>query len=363
MKKSSQKVKKPEKSATTPIVSGAGKKELWIFALAVAIFGFLLYANTIGHGYVLDDFSVIKENFVTKQGLEGIPTQFKTHARYGYWPGPGELYRPVPMSMFSIEWALAPDGPWLSHLVNVLLYALTGVVTFFLLARMFRGFSILLPLLATLFFVAHPVHTEVVANIKSRDEIMMLLFGLLAMAALFKYINVNGSKWLILSYLSYLVALFSKESAVTFVAVFPLALFFFSKMKPSKIASICSVYLGFALIYVLIRKSVIGAFGNPGDVAVIDNFLVDASNISERLASVFLMLGKYLWVLIFPHPLVSDIGFNQIPLTNWLNWRVLISLVIWVAIGIFGVLQLKKRAFGLSQFYFSSSPFPFHQTC
>ncbi|MEO6039843.1 MAG: hypothetical protein ABIQ93_15620, partial [Saprospiraceae bacterium] len=42
------------------------------------VFGFacLLYANTLTHGFVLDDSIVITDNMFTKQGLQGIPGIF-----------------------------------------------------------------------------------------------------------------------------------------------------------------------------------------------------------------------------------------------------------------------------------------------
>ena len=51
----------------------------WLWGLAIAALGFLLYANTLGHDFALDDFSAIKENFVTKKGVSGIPTIWKEH--------------------------------------------------------------------------------------------------------------------------------------------------------------------------------------------------------------------------------------------------------------------------------------------
>ncbi|TAK41487.1 MAG: tetratricopeptide repeat protein [Saprospiraceae bacterium] len=319
------------------------QKTLRLLAFALAIFGFLLYINTLGHDYVLDDFSVIKENFVTKQGFEGIPTLWKTHARYGYWNSPGELYRPVPMTMFAIEWALAPDQPWLGHLINILLYALTGALLFLTLRKLLKGYSLLLPFLATLFFVAHPVHVEVAANIKSRDEIVMFLCSILAINFLWRHLEGRGAKWLVLSLLSYTVALFSKENAVTFVAIVPLAMYFFSKCKSSKIASTTLLFAVPALIFVLVRKAVIGDMLNPGGVTVLDNYLVAATDPATRLANAFLLLGKYLGTLLFPHPLSSDFGYNQIPLTGWGDWRAWLSLLAWAGMGGFAVFRFRKK--------------------
>ncbi len=318
-------------------------KNLYILAFAISIFGFLLYANTLTHGYVLDDFSQIKENFVTKQGLDGIPTQWTTHARYGYRPGPGELYRPIPMTMFSLEWALAPDSPELSHFINVLLYALTGGLLFLTLAKIWANKNLLLPLLTTLFFVAHPVHAEVVANIKSRDEIVMFLMCVLTLRFIWSFLEKENLKWLGAACITYLAALFSKENAVTFLAVFPLFMYFFSEKKWNKILLWTLPFAALALLFIFIRSQVVGAFGTPGDISVLDNLLVGANDGGTRLATAFLLLGKYLWTLVFPHPLSSDWGYNEIPLTGFGDWRVILSLLVWTGLGIYALLKLGAR--------------------
>ncbi|MCK5029515.1 MAG: hypothetical protein KAR57_07770, partial [Bacteroidales bacterium] len=74
---------------------------------------------------------------------------------------------------------------FVSHFLNVLLYALTALVLFILLERLFSNHKSdkwywSLPFVASLLFLAHPIHTEVVANIKGRDEILSLLGVLLA---------------------------------------------------------------------------------------------------------------------------------------------------------------------------------------
>ena len=318
-------------------------KNIYIIAVAIAVFGFLLYANTLSHGYVLDDFSQIKENYVTKQGIEGIGTQWKTHARYGYRPGGGELYRPIPMSMFSLEWEIAPDTPALGHFINVLLYALTGGILFLTLARVWKKYNILFPLLTTLFFMAHPVHVEVVANIKSRDEIVMFLMCILTLNYLWRFLENKKIKWLVISCFTYLIALFSKENAITFLAIFPLFVYFFSEKKLSEIFKWTLPYILLAGVFILVRISVIGAVGNPGTVSILDNFLEGTDSIGVKVASAFLLLGKYLWTLVFPHPLGSDFGYNQIPLTSFGDWRVLLSLILFLGMGVFAILKLNKK--------------------
>ncbi|MBI5915269.1 MAG: tetratricopeptide repeat protein [Bacteroidetes bacterium] len=357
---SSKKNKPKPANLPKPTSSSASRlPRLWPTGLVIAAFSFLLYANTLGYDYVLDDFSVIKENFVTKRGFDGIPDLWTHHSRYGYWNSSGELYRPIPMTMFAVEWALAPDTPALGHVINVLLYALSGALLFVTLARWMRGYHLLLPLLTTLFFMAHPAHVEVVANIKSRDEIVMFGLAVLALNFLWKYLETNKLSALLLSLASYTLALFSKENAVTFVAIVPLMMYFFTKKSLPKIARTTAFYVIPALLFVLVRRAVIGSLTNPSEIYVMDNILAGAQG-AAYYANAFLVLGKYLWTLLVPYPLCSDFGFNQIPLTDWGDWRVLLSLAVWTGIGIFGLLRLRRRdlwAFAILFFFINFSIF------
>jgi hypothetical protein len=51
----------------------------------IAVFAFILYAQSISHNYTLDDHPVIDENSITKMGLSGIPHYTKD--RLLVWSG------------------------------------------------------------------------------------------------------------------------------------------------------------------------------------------------------------------------------------------------------------------------------------
>ena len=97
----------------------------WVGILA-AVLGFVLYINTFGHQYCLDDYSVIKENWVTKGGLKNLGLMFSTEYRYGAWNSPGSLYRPLSLVIFSLQWQLSPDNPFVGHFMNAVVYGFTG---------------------------------------------------------------------------------------------------------------------------------------------------------------------------------------------------------------------------------------------
>ena len=77
------------------------------------------------------------------------------------------------------------------HLVNVLLYGVCCGLLFLILVRILPRRDAFLPLLTTLLFVAHPIHTEVVANIKSRDEILALLASLASLGLCIRAIDTK----------------------------------------------------------------------------------------------------------------------------------------------------------------------------
>src|ERR1035438_1463129 len=160
-----------------------------LWALIIFLVAFAIYANSIPHGYILDDSGVLKDNWVVKRGIDGIPLILKTPYRYGISLLTDDLYRPLSMVMFAIEWQLSPNTPAISHFVNVLFYALSCSLLLIVLRKLFRNYHPLLALFACLLWMAHPVHTEVVANIKSRDEIMSVFFLLLTILGFLEFLN------------------------------------------------------------------------------------------------------------------------------------------------------------------------------
>jgi protein O-mannosyl-transferase len=314
-----------------------------LFGLLAAALGFLLYANTFGYNYTLDDFSAIKENWVTKGGLKNLGIIFSTEYRFGAWNSPGSLYRPIPLAVFAFEWQLAPDKPGLGHFVNALFYGATGWVLWITWRRVLSGFPRILAALLVLFFIAHPVHTEVVANIKSLDEIFSLLFSTLALYGLWRHLEEKSNNWMVLALLAYLVAMFSKEGSITFLAIFPLTLWFFSQHKLSDIARVSAMMLIPAAFFLMVRYKVLSAQSYDEIYSPLDNFIVAAKNPAERYASAFMMCWEYLRVLLFPAQLVSDCGYPQFVPVGFGDWRALLGLFLYVAMGVWALIQLPKK--------------------
>jgi len=313
---------------------------LWTSALLIAV-ALLLYGNTLFNDYALDDGLMFTNNKLVTQGISGIGGILSHDSFYG---GLGNAYsmnggrwRPLSLISFAVENQFFGMKPWIGHLINVLLYALTAI----LLMNFFKKFvfkkNIWIPFFIAFLFVIHPIHTEVVANIKSRDEIFSLLFLILTLHYCLKW-HLGAGKWemkqglpsLLKGLLCYALALLSKENGLTFVFIIPVTLYFFS---PSQIKNLKSEillptlpFIAVAALYVFLRIGLIG-FSTVPVKELLDNPFLFATT-GEKFATIFYALFYYLRLLVFPHPLLFDYSYNQIPLHHFTDTTVIASLLI-----------------------------------
>ncbi len=337
-----------QKVKSKPASSSSLKSAMYVICAA---FAFLLYSNTLNHQFAYDDYPTIYGNQITMQGFKGIPELLHTSYWYGLNGEEDWLYRPLSMVMFATEWGIAPHKPALGHWINVLLYALTAVVLLKFLSNLFEDKNVLLPLTITLIWIAHPIHTEVVANIKSRDEILCFLFCILTLDNFLRYIKAPEISTLVKASIFYFLALMSKESAITLVGIIPLMIYFFSNATIKRNIIISAIALVPAGIYMIIRGMVLSSVINIEDIPLSDNALVGAhGNFNLEKGTAFYMLALYLKLLFFPHPLSIDYSFNQVPLVPITNPVSLFALIAYSGCIIYALLRIPKKdpvAFGI----------------
>jgi len=332
----------PRPAATSKITKPANR---WLYAMAlfIGVAGFLIYSNTLNHEYVLDDFSVIKENVITRGGTESIGKIFTTSYRGGQFGDESGLYRPLSRVMFAVEWEIAPENPAFSHWINALMYAFTCGFLFIVLYGYLKP-NYIVPFLAALIFTFHPLHTEVVANIKSRDEIMGLLFILLSLWSLKRYVDRNSIPYLALAAFSFFLSLLSKESSITYLAVAPLTVWFFTSASVRKNVIATGSMAAVVIVYLFIHYSVIGNIG-VSNVPVVDNSLMATDSVVHRKATAIYILGLYLKLLFFPHPLSCDYSYNAIPLVTSLgDPRFVVPLLAHMALVGIAIWQFRRKS-------------------
>jgi protein O-mannosyl-transferase len=329
--------------------------------LSIAALSVGLYAQSIGFDYALDDTMVIVKNHFTQKGISGIGDIFRYESFRGYFGEQkqlleGDRYRPLSIATFAVEQSLFGGNKAISHFINILLYALTGILLFRILLLMFpsknmrntglidnpnasntEGWLSLfsnLPFIATLLFITHPLHVEVVANIKGRDEIIALLSELSTLYFTFKYLNLNKIKYLIYSFLAFCIGIFSKESVITFLAIVPLTAHFFTKTTLSEKLKVTLPLLFGTLFYLAVRVNAIGYLLGSKEVVDLMNNPFYGMSFGDKMATIFYTFLIYFKLLLFPHPLTHDYYPFHIPRMTWADWQPWLSLALHVGLGI-----------------------------
>ena len=314
----------------------------------VFLFGVIIYLNTLSHQFTQDDAIVIYDNMYTTQGISGIKGLFTKDTFFGFFKEEGKAklvsggrYRPLTPVMFAVEYQLVGNKPWLGHLINILLYGLLCMMIYKLLVKMICNREDnpslrYLILGITLLYAAHPLHTEAIANIKGRDEIMSMLGSVMTLFFMLKYADTRNTRLLIAALSSFFVALLSKENAITFLAIIPLTLYYFrdKTLRESILSSL--VLLAPVFLFLMIRASVLGNDFGGTPMELMNNPFLKISGdhyvpftTGEKLATIMFTLGKYIQLLVFPHPLTHDYYPRQIAMMSWTDTGVIMSLLVY----------------------------------
>ena len=336
------------------IVAAKNRRQIW-FCISIFIFGFILYGFSIDFGYVLDDNLVNANNKYVMKGIHGI-ADIIAHGLLSGSLGINDSYRPLLMVHLSIEKELFDLNPSINHFFNVFYYSISSILLFLLLCRLFKKTNILFPFLITTLFMAHPIHTEVVSNIKSRDEILCFLFLIVSIYLLLNYLSSKKIITILISIICYFLALLSKENAITFLAIIPLILHYFTDEKIKRILLLSLPYLGMAILFLIIREIII--HGNVASIDPLYNSLAGIDSTSMRIATCIMILGRYIVLLFYPHSLTWSYSYNEIPAIGWTNVYVICSIIICLMLLIYAIININKRSifsFGVLYFFITIS--------
>ncbi len=266
--------------------------------LAVAM---LVYANTLHNRFTFDDgMYVFRNPAVTNFSIRGLfePT-IATN-----------IFRPVTFVTFALNWAVGGDQPFGYHVVNLLLHA--GVIL--LLYLVLRGLLEPAPRAATValavawLFAVHPIHTEAVASIVGRSE--LLAAGFLLAAWL---LHLHDRPFLAL--LCFALALLSKESAAAFLPLVLAGDYACGKLKPSPRYGWIA---GVTLLYMALLWKVQGGRFGAEDVSFLDNPLASLPA-GWRILNALRVAWKYVGLHVYPATLSCDYSYSAFLL--YANWR------------------------------------------
>jgi len=325
-------------------LSKSGSAQWYVIPALIFVLCFTLYGNSIQHGYVLDDDIYTRKNVYVQEGFSHLKDIFNKGSLYGFNKVGESQYRPLALLNFMIEVQWFGLNPHVSHFFNVLFFAIACILLFLLLKRIFYQYNPLIPLSIILLYVFHPIHTEVVANIKSRDEILGFMFGVLSLLLLMRYKEEGKSKLYTWSLIAFACAGFSKENYLMFAIVAPLVIYYFTDTDIKKSLYQSIPFIGIVVFYILVRGAVLTNNTFKDKLEIINNSLMAAKSGSDQLATEFVMLGKYLYLLVIPYPLSWDYSYNQIPIVSFANIKAIGSVLLYLALGGYAVWSFKNKS-------------------
>ena len=328
-------------------------------SILIFTLGFLLYANTLGNQWAQDDTVVITNNMLTKEGIAGVAEIFSNDSFYGYVKVSGKAdlvsggrYRPLTIAMFAILYSFVGQNPFLFHFITVLLFALTCLLlyrTLLLLLRKYNGhgYAEMLAWMTAVLFAVHPIHTEVAANIKGCDEIVTMLGSLGALFFTLRAVDTGKSKYGIFAALSLFFGLLAKENAVTFLAVIPLALYYFRGITlHQQIKAGIPLLAAFGLFF-MIRMAVLPELFSKPPMELMNNPYVKWTGDrwvdftgSEKYATIIYTLGQYIKLLIAPITLTHDYYPRHVGIMHFSDLSVIVSLLLHLVLGGYAVWRL-----------------------
>jgi Tfp pilus assembly protein PilF len=307
----------------------------WVAAALIAVLAAALYANSLDGALLFDDVNAIVNNQWVRSGdLRGIVT------RASWWGGGrGHGWRPLTTLTFAADHALHGLAPFGYHLVNVLLHAAVSVLVFAAFARATGTPRV--AAIAALLFAAHPVHTEAVASVVGRAELLAAAGFFVAWLCFLRADDARalarGRRRLLeaLGVVVFLAAALAKENALALVAVLVFAdlLCAPAGAPTARLRAHAARYgalLAATLVFVVLRGRVLA--GAPQTISILDNPLVALPPLARELTAIK-VAGLYGWRLLVPWHLAADYSYRQLtPVTSALDPPFVLGAVLVVAI-------------------------------
>lgn len=327
--------------------------KIFLQGMIIFIVAFFVYLNSLKNGFIYDDELLILYNPSVKS-YSNIPEIFTHHFfNKSITESNIKYYRPITTITYLLNYKLFGINGFYYHLTNVLLHCINSLLLFwlglFLFNKIENGNSV--SLISAVLFAAHPIHTEAVTFISGRTDLLAALFMLISLIGYLKWRQTSKSLFFIISCVSFVFGIFSKEVSLVLPALIVLIEYWQSNKSlrefiKTDLKNILAYLMGFIIIgisYFLMRVFVLKLAAPPYPTY---NFYTT----QFLMQKVFLF---YIKLLIFPINLsVSYINYFTVPKTMFDLWflsALIINIIIFV--GAIWAL-LKRNILGFCFFWF-----------
>lgn len=191
-------------------------------AAALFVFAVLLYLPSLGSGYVgWDDALILDDSRIRSLAPDNLLSLLSPGAGWSM------TYQPVRILAYALVYSVSGTEPVGFLVLNLLLYATTVLLFFFLVrgllvlhARDLSKSSLLsVPLVAASIFALHPLNVESVSWLQGGKMALMGVFFTGSLLAYVRFRSEDRTLWLVASFILYLFSLASQPGAVAFPLV------------------------------------------------------------------------------------------------------------------------------------------------
>lgn len=310
----------------------------------LAVITFAVFANSLSNDFVFDDESVVVGD-ETITSLSNIPKYFT--GELGFHKVIGRYYRPIVSATYALDYSIWGLKPFGFHLTNVLIHVINVLLLFALLKLIFESssskFKDYAILIGTLIFALHPIHTEAVAWVSGRTDSLSCTFFFAAFIYYHKYSRPDGNRNsnLVFGLLFYLLALLSKEMAITLPAVIILFDLIINRMSIKQLISerskIYAAFIILSVIYLVLRWAVLK------DVPQRESyFYFYGKDSATAFFTMFQTLPFYFKLAVFPVGMLYHYG-GYLPYVNSISEPSVIFAAGFVIVVAFIIYYLYKR--------------------
>lgn len=294
----------------------------------------LLYGNSLTGGFLIDDAFLVRDNpFI--ESFSHLLSYFSSANE--------EFGRPVRLLSFYFDTAIFGKNPAGYHLSNILYYLLFSYLAFLFVERLFE--KRFLSITVALLFIAHPLHTEGVAYISGRKDILGGIFCFAALISFLRYLSDSKRRDLLAVALFFLMAIASKE----IYAILPLLLVMTAYYRGEGLKRYAGILAGFMLVAGIFLLYVI-LFRNRVLFDYFHTIPVYGAGKGMNLPTAIKICGYIFYLTFIPQSLSADYTFNVIKRVSFFDLSFLISMAMLVSAAAGAYLSRRREreiSFGL----------------
>jgi protein O-mannosyl-transferase len=295
-----------------------------VYPLVIIVITTILYSNSLKNGFVNwdDDISVTDNTDVLSINMHTVFNMFNNSYN--------GMYQPAVMLTFAINYAIHGLDPVAYHLTNLLFHLLNILLLFVFIRLLFK--NNLLASVTALLFAVHPMHVESVSWITERKDVLYAFFYLASMIMYVRYIqSAYSKKFLILTFIFFLLSLLSKTNAVTLPLILFVIDIYYNRQKSKRALIEKTVFLLFSFIFglIAIKSQEVLAAGSFRNIhySILDRFVIACHAFDFYIIKFIL---PFHLSALYPFPLKPN-GF--LPLQYYLS--IILTLIL-----VFGSIKL-----------------------